>query len=401
MPSPRSLVVVALTLTAAACSSTSPEPEPLTRAQAPVIRGSDSDTSQDWVVRLVALGGLAPEACTGSLIAPNLVLTARHCVAVVPRAPFGCDDKGNLLPGSTGGTPTVDLDPKNIYVFTGNTRTTDDPSTANAHGVKIVHDGGKNLCGHDLALLYLDSPLDGVPIGKLRLDADAKDGETITAIGWGLTADSTRPTTRQQRAGIPVLHVGPFAGDPLTASPVPPGDFSVGESICAGDSGGPGAADSTGAILGVVSGGGNGQTPKNPADTCIGRYTTNLFTTVASHKDMILAAFAEVGQEPWLEGGPDPRLAKAGGKCSDDGACRSAVCVNSVCAQSCASEACGAGTECQVVRGNKACVTKESSGCALAPSPAPKDGRAPLAPLAILAVFGATALARGWSRKRR
>jgi hypothetical protein len=119
----------------------------------------------------------------------------------------------------------------------------------------------------------------------------------VTVVGWGVSDKSSDPATRQQRTGVTVLTVGP-------ASSLGPAEFEVGESGCAGDSGGPALA-SSGAVLGVLSRGGNGSgaMPGDPAN-CIGG--DNIFTKAASFKALLLSAYAKAGQDPWNEGDPDP-----------------------------------------------------------------------------------------------
>ena len=148
---------------------------------------------------------------------------------------------------------------------------------------------------------------------------------------------------------------------------VPDGEFMVGESICEGDSGGPALDTDTGAIIGVVSRGGNGQVSQtNPSAGCVGVDTINLYTETTPFKDLIMQAFQSAGAEPWVEGGPDPRLAKFGATCDGNAACRSNICLTDkkTCSQSCADGSkCPSGYECN---GSKICAVPApaSSGCA-------------------------------------
>ena len=278
-------------------------------ARSALIGGTDSDASQDAVVFLVHKDPTSARVgmCTGTLVAPNLVITARHCVADADESAL-CAADGSAM---SGGAIAANHDPKTLLVYTGKNRppfkSQKDPAPAGV-GAQIVDDGAKNLCNHDLALLVLQAPIADAPIASMRLDGDVKKDETFTAVGWGITSTSTTPPVRQQRAGVKIVAVGP---DATRALPVAPNQFEVGESICLGDSGGPAIA-SSGAILGVVTGGGNGQTStaSDPSAPCVGDAAANLYTRLAPFKDVITKAFGIAGAEPWVEGEPDPRLPK-------------------------------------------------------------------------------------------
>lgn len=377
----------------AACSSSPEVSDPaLGTTRQAIINGKASTTDQDAVVLLYHIDRSqgAFGACTGTLIAPNLVLTARHCVSSVAEAPFGCDEKGN--PQGSGANAGADLSVTGFSIFLG----TDRPqfgggikNKAAAKATKVYHDSSKVLCSHDLALLLLDREIPDAKILPLRLDAGPKEGETITAVGWGVTNTSDFPSKRQQRDGVKIIKVGPFAGG-FKESPLPPNDFEVGEAICSGDSGGPAIAEATDSVIGVVSRGGNGNFDQNdPSAGCIGDNTTNIYTSVAPFKDLILQAFSDSGHEPWLEGQPDPRLAKFDEECSTNDQCRSNICYAGKCAQPCgdASE-CNEGLTCGAADGNKICLppapknaatTTTSGGCALSGSNGSFGGFAPLA----------------------
>lgn len=344
-----------LSFAAVACGA-SPDPTsaPLSTSGSAVIKGTASDESQNAVVLLVMIdrgqGGIGQ--CTGTMLAPNLVLTARHCVSNTQEG-IACKADGSPI---AGGKITSDRKAEDIYVITGTQR----PSQpkANGQGAKIIVNDATNLCNNDVALVLLKEPIKDTPIGRLRLDAPAVKGELITSIGWGVTDKTQSPTTRQQRTGIPVAAVGGDANEQTG-----PNEFAVGESICSGDSGGPAVAESTGTIIGVVSRGGNGTAPtNNPATSCTGPNASNVYSGLAGHKEMILAAYAEAGFDPWLEDGADPRLSKDGEACTDATACRSNACIQQKCTPSCAKDPCATGTTCQDSAGAKVCLPGAAPG---------------------------------------
>ncbi len=349
--------------TALGCSAASDEENVADVGQiaSPIINGTNSTADQDEVVLLAmqVSGGIGN--CTGTFVAPNLILTARHCVSDTDEGAV-CTADGKAL---QGGAIYSDHKASSIYVFTGvNAIKTMQSGNAAAVGKKIiVDDDAKVLCNNDLAFLVLDRSVAGAKIAPLRLKNGAREGEELTAVGWGLTESGKMPSRRMQRTGVKVIAPGPIE-DSSSKVGVGDSEFIVGESICSGDSGGP-ALSAKGAVVGVVSRGGNSTgNPNNPGSSCTGD-AINFYTQLVTQGALVQRAFDAAGATPLDEGTMDG--AENGAACKDDGDCSGGACAQSKCANGCkTNDDCASNEECKLRFGKHVCV-------ATGPAPAPTD----------------------------
>jgi hypothetical protein len=228
------------------------------------------------------------------LLSPNVVLTARHCVARILTDSISCTENGTSSRGVEHFTE--DELPENIGVFLGTS-----PSfskTPVSVGKSIIAPPGHVLCNADIAFLVLDKPIENVAPMSLRMTANARIGESIRAVGYGANDAKTPMGTRFRREQVPVLAVG--KGISNSATRLGEHEFEVGRSICEGDSGGPAISEATGSVIGVVSRGGE-----------CGDDFGHVYTSTAGFKELLDQAFAQAGGQPLLEQNTPPENVEA------------------------------------------------------------------------------------------
>jgi secreted trypsin-like serine protease len=273
----RSLLAVSGLVLLAACAAppasgeSRESVEKTDQARQPIVGGSPSTTAQDATVMLSDNGQFS---CTGTLIAPNLVLTARHCIATLN------EEQGNC------GTVISDGQPSAQGVSIGVNATA---AARVARGTKFYVPASKDMCGTDIALIQLDKDIPNARIAKVRF-TPLTVGETTTAVGYGDNGNGADTPGRYQRTGVKIEGIGPQSGSYRTKTgqtltyTIPSGDFSTSESTCFGDSGGP-LFDAQGRIVGVTS--------RGIDDSCLDR--PSIFTGLIVNQKLIEDAAKSAG----------------------------------------------------------------------------------------------------------
>ncbi|MGH7437389.1 MAG: trypsin-like serine protease, partial [Polyangiaceae bacterium] len=293
-------VAAAAAAWAAGCGSSDSARERTGSAGSEIQAGA-ADSTHSFVVGVVQVTPSTVEFCTGALLAPNLVATARHCVSQISSPQIDCATStfGALDSTSTLYVTTDAVIPQDSSLFSMSVKVA-------ANGIKVPAD--PHVCGNDIALLILSQ---SIPLPAYVVPAisppltDPSRSTKITAIGYGIdtptddagaSAGTRRIKENVSLTCIPgdISFVDCFS-DPLASQYMTTQEFISGdETTCEGDSGS-GVYDQTQfdagkwVSYGVLSRGSvssDGQNCVQPIYTLFDKYATLLSQTAVEAAGM-------------------------------------------------------------------------------------------------------------------
>lgn len=345
---------------AVACSANGHVDEPTKAASTAIVAGKPSGDDENANVFIVTQTDTdAALRCSGRIIAPGLVVGARHCFLTRRSVDVKCKPDGT--PADINDVTGLKTEPASaITVYIGSSK-----ANQQAIGVReLIVNNDITVCRGDIAYLVLVEPgLDQrTPIRRTPPSL----GETIAVSGWGFVNDTDRtelPDTRSTTTAK-VLDYGPPA--------LPTGVFTVpGNTLCLGDSGAGALID--GKLVGTYS-------RIDDATTCTSEFGRNFLTAVVSDPELLNRAYAAIGEKPWFDGEEKPWLAKAGAPCTADTECAGGVCETGACRSGCGPTgvACAVGQTCSA---DGTCVANDVPDAAasvddagVSNNPSPTDG---------------------------
>jgi hypothetical protein len=186
----------------------------------PAVEGGDVDATLPAVARITSEDLLSYQVCTGTLIAPDVVLTAGHCVSPA----------GSMRVDITGEDATTTLRSFGVR-------------TALAHPAYNPEGNNGDRLSNDIGLLVLaeEVPADvaaPLPLHRAPL-ADDIVGERVLSFGYGRTQTEEAGTKRSVELFIGALFDDIYSLAGFDLNDVEAGAVTVEKGLCGGDSGGP------------------------------------------------------------------------------------------------------------------------------------------------------------------
>lgn len=271
-----------------------PEEDPV-QGSSSKIQDGEEDNGHSFAVGIRLANG---NLCSGVLIAPNVVLTAQHCVSYTNgKKSVDCKSDqftrkvlpSEILVTTSSKLPTFSRTPQKPSAGGADDQTTKQPdegsseadngassmrsganasssssssgSSSSSYGVeKVVVPTEREICGADIALLILSDLVpssEATPASPLIEAGMSQSAREVTAIGYGATGDNTSDGGRRRiKEDIPILCV-PGASSSKKCSSDSPREFRTEGGVCLGDAGSGAfqttSLDSAPVVFGVLS----------------------------------------------------------------------------------------------------------------------------------------------------
>jgi hypothetical protein len=208
-----------------------------------VIGGEPAPISSfPFMARIIAREGVSGIGCSGTVVAPNMVLTAAHCLLNEPETAY--------------------LDPAGFEVMTGTGNLAVPGTVSGAERLVIDPDyeaSGPFAHWHDAGLIQLSAPVAAPPV-RLATSQIWGPGTLGYTVGWGLTQPEGGLPAEMQ-VGETIVQSTSYCQSEIGSSFHPVAELcsldypSYKSATCNGDSGGPMLVSSNGELveIGITS----------------------------------------------------------------------------------------------------------------------------------------------------